>query len=204
MLLAVLVALGVDTFRFVLNIAPQLFGERGASLVEPPIDLIGIAAVAAIAWLSLGLARMTRGGGRATLFVASGFTTLYVVIELSAALLLLLDRQLDHLAVIALCAQLAWVCAFSMLFFGLFSLNAKRGRAPSLVVAVLLPLVAGVRGLLFAATMLSPYLEGGSEARRVFLETSTARSFAAFVAFVIVYLANAWLARRLAAPPPAR
>jgi hypothetical protein len=173
-----------------LRIAFAVYGEGRwpwALRLDPIIDALGLVALALFADSALRLANRAPRERRRTLYVATVLIALGLGLELILFLVTRLGSELGVLMSPALAAVILWALGRASLWVG-----ACRwlGRGWSIVV----PFLATLRVALFASTLVGPYLESGSRARELMIETASARLWIALGCLVACDLAIAWIA----------
>ena len=174
--LVVLGSIAGQALRFLLSFAPSLLPRRLADSADVVLDMLGLALLAALA-VELRALRAHR-----LLRLAGQIASFELALEILGWSLSSLGLAATWMPALAVVAQLLWVAGRSTLWLGL-----ERGPMRSVV-----PALATARLLLFAASLLSPYLESGGDARRIFLHSAAFRTLLAFALLVAVDGAIAW------------
>jgi len=187
----------IAALRFAL-LTTNLIGGTLAGWLDPVLDIGGLAALAVMAYATLRYGRAALAPGRSVILIAAMLLIGELLVELGVWSLARVGAGAGYLTEAAFAAVLLWAAARAALWLGLFGTLMRVRRAPPAPLAALLPLLSGLRAVLFTATMLSPYLEPGGEMRQLFLSTSSLRSWLAIALSMGCDAAIAWLAGRAA------
>jgi hypothetical protein len=184
---AALATASIGALRFFFTVYGEGRLPAWASRLDPVIDALGLAALAVFADSALRLANRAPRERRTRLYVAAALIALGLGLELVLWLVTRLGSQLGVLVGPALASVLLWALGRATLWIGLCRWLGRGFR-------VVVPVLATLRVIVFAATLAGPYLEPGTRARELMIETATPRLWIALGCLVLGDLAIAWIA----------
>jgi hypothetical protein len=156
------------------------------SSLDPIFDGLNLALLAVYADSALRFANRAPTERRRTLYAATAFIALGLAFELIVTLLTY-GSEVGVLMGPAVAAIVFWSLGRATLWIGACRWLGRGWR-------VVVPLFAMIGLLMFATINASPYLESGSRARELLIETTSAREWLALGCLVVCDLAIAWIA----------